>query len=79
LLHPVGTLAGFFIAIYYPMFANCLQKKIIHKNTIVNDSFSVIRTGFEPVTRSLEGCCSIQLSYRTSLEAAKIQKSTLVK
>ena len=25
----------------------------------------VIRTGFEPVTRSLEGCCSIQLSYRT--------------
>jgi hypothetical protein len=25
----------------------------------------VIRTGFKPVTRSLEGCCSIQLSYRT--------------
>jgi hypothetical protein len=25
----------------------------------------VIRTGFEPVTNSLEGCCSIQLSYRT--------------
>ena len=27
----------------------------------------VIRAGFEPTTRSLEGCCSIQLSYRTRL------------
>ena len=26
---------------------------------------SVIRSGFEPETHSLEGCCSIQLSYRT--------------
>ena len=26
----------------------------------------VIRLGFEPKTHSLEGCCSIQLSYRTS-------------
>ncbi len=26
----------------------------------------VPRTGIEPVTRSLEGCCSIQLSYRGS-------------
>ena len=28
---------------------------------------SVIRLGFEPKTHSLEGCCSIQLSYRTIL------------
>ncbi len=28
---------------------------------------SVIRSGFEPETHSLEGCCSIQLSYRTPL------------
>ena len=25
----------------------------------------MIRKGFEPLTHSLEGCCSIQLSYRT--------------
>jgi hypothetical protein len=25
----------------------------------------VIRIGFKPMTHSLEGCCSIQLSYRT--------------
>ena len=29
--------------------------------------FFVIRLGFEPKTHSLEGCCSIQLSYRTIL------------
>ena len=28
-------------------------------------AFDVIRLGFEPKTHSLEGCCSIQLSYRT--------------
>ena len=28
-------------------------------------AYSVIRLGFEPKTHSLEGCCSIQLSYRT--------------
>ena len=27
----------------------------------------VTRAGFEPTTHSLEGCCSIQLSYRASL------------
>ena len=26
----------------------------------------VIQAGFEPTTHSLEGCCSIQLSYWTS-------------
>ncbi len=29
---------------------------------------SVIRLGFEPKTHSLEGCCSIQLSYQTGLK-----------
>jgi hypothetical protein len=30
----------------------------------------VIREGFEPSTHSLEGCCSIQLSYRTILKSS---------
>ncbi len=32
----------------------------------------VIPSGFEPETHSLEGCCSIQLSYGTSKSAAKV-------
>ncbi len=32
----------------------------------------VIRLGFEPKTHSLEGCCSIQLSYRTGLYLCSI-------
>ena len=32
----------------------------------------VIRLGFEPKTHSLEGCCSIQLSYQTILIGCKI-------
>ena len=28
-------------------------------------NYFVIRSGFEPETHSLEGCCSIQLSYQT--------------
>ena len=28
--------------------------------------FLVIRLGLEPKTHSLEGCCSIQLSYQTN-------------
>ena len=27
--------------------------------------YDVIPAGFEPTTHSLEGCCSIQLSYET--------------
>lgn len=34
--------------------------------------FAVIRAGLKPATRSLEDCCSIQLSYRTSFAAAKL-------
>jgi hypothetical protein len=32
----------------------------------------VIPFGFEPKTYSLEGCCSIQLSYETIFESANI-------
>ena len=33
-------------------------------------SFFVIPLGFEPKTHSLEGCCSIQLSYGTILNGS---------
>ena len=36
------------------------------KKGVVLLSSSVIPRGFEPRTHSLEGCCSIQLSYETS-------------
>ena len=35
------------------------------KKAAIADRF-VIRSGFEPETHSLEGCCSIQLSYQTN-------------
>ena len=34
-------------------------------------AYFVIRLGFEPKTHSLEGCCSIQLSYQTILFGCK--------
>ena len=34
----------------------------------------VIRLGFEPKTHSLEGCCSIQLSYRTDPLQKAVQR-----
>ena len=40
------------------------KKRLLSKNQ--RQSCEVIPTGFEPVTHSLEGCCSIQLSYGTS-------------
>jgi hypothetical protein len=38
--------------------------------------FVVIPTGFEPVTHSLEGCCSIQLSYGTIVMRKFIKKKS---
>ena len=38
----------------------------------LRSDFSVIRLGFEPKTHILEGCCSIQLSYRTIIFYLKL-------
>ena len=45
-----------------PTSANLLTQKKEQKSLLLE---SVIPAGFEPTTRSLEGCCSIQLSYGT--------------
>ena len=43
---------------------------------MIPDTFIfVIRSGFEPETHSLEGCCSIQLSYQTIKSSAKLNKN----
>ena len=52
--------------------ADYLEKKTIEISTVL-----VIQAGFEPTTRSLEGCCSIQLSYWTRIEAAKLKQICL--
>ena len=42
----------------------------------MSSSLNVIPLGFEPKTHSLEGCCSIQLSYGTiTFASAKIVKA----
>ena len=45
-----------------PTSANILTQKKEQKSLLLE---SVIPAGFEPTTHSLEGCCSIQLSYGT--------------
>ena len=45
-----------------PTSANLLIQKKEQKSLLLE---SVIPAGFEPTTHSLEGCCSIQLSYGT--------------
>ena len=47
-----------------PTLANILIQKKEQKSLLLK---FVIPAGFEPTTHSLEGCCSIQLSYGTIL------------
>ena len=49
-----------------PVKAPCPKKPAVYRQRAF--SLLVIRLGFEPKTHSLEGCCSIQLSYRTILK-----------
>lgn len=46
-----------------PTSANILTQKKEQKSLLLE---FVIPAGFEPTTHSLEGCCSIQLSYGTN-------------
>ena len=55
------------------------QKPLILSGFIIAFISLVIPAGFEPTTHSLEGCCSIQLSYgtrpcRTLLQVKQVQK-----
>ena len=43
----------------------------VSRVVLSRSSREVIRSGFEPETHSLEGCCSIQLSYRTAPNGAQ--------
>ena len=49
----------------YFRWTNTGQKTKKSPFCILKIAIFVIRLGFEPKTHSLEGCCSIQLSYRT--------------
>ncbi len=44
-----------------------MKNKKNQQHNYVADFQLVNRLGFEPKTHSLEGCCSIQLSYRSIL------------
>ena len=46
------------------VYQKCRYEKSLPNGRLGSD-FLVIRLGFEPKTHSLEGCCSIQLSYQT--------------
>ena len=45
----------------------CINNKGVQHALLILFFCSVIPAGFEPTTHSLEGCCSIQLSYGTLL------------
>ena len=57
----------------FPHLSSCKQAFIRSLRKIF-----VIRLGFEPKTHSLEGCCSIQLSYRTILSWTSVLLSGLI-
>ena len=58
-----------FFALHLPLRKQAFDGALQHEKSaqLALSAFAlvVIRLGFEPKTHSLEGCCSIQLSYRT--------------
>ncbi len=69
--HPnrLGLCSGFALRIPTPLRGAITRERSLSLGKASFSSFKllslVIRLGFEPKTHSLEGCCSIQLSYRT--------------
>ena len=63
-----GCFASFVIHIGFEPMTSSLSRKRSKPTELMN-RYVVIRLGLKPRTRSLEGCCSIQLSYRTGEEA----------
>ena len=51
-----------------------VKKKTLRKS----EAFFVIPLGLEPKTHSLEGCCSIQLSYGTRVSDRKDKQKILI-
>ena len=66
---PSAVLRPRFFALYRPLRKRASDGAAQHEKSaqLALSAFAlvVIRLGFEPKTHSLEGCCSIQLSYRT--------------
>ncbi len=63
---PNSDLSLFFLTLAGEVYKKKAEENILTINILILP-LQVIRLGFEPRTHSLEGCCSIQLSYPTIL------------
>ena len=59
-------------SIIAPLYLRDKKEKVTKRKEALSLFSFVIPLGFEPKTHSLEGCCSIQLSYGTIISRAKV-------